>query len=90
MVLTQQHVPFVLTPLHAGDDWCQLLVDGPMSKRECHLELLLTQAQCGQLLNAVNDAKGLEELSLMVCFFQYPFHLLCFCDILLVTMLLLP
>ena len=41
-----------------------------MSRRECHLEVALTPAQCGQLLSRVNDAKGLEELSLKVCLFQ--------------------
>ena len=41
-----------------------------MSRRECHLELDLTSAECGQLLSRVNDAKGLKELSLKVCLFQ--------------------
>ena len=63
------NIPFLIL-LHAGDDWCQLLVDGPMSRRECHLKLKCTPAQCGQLLSRVNDAKGLEELSLKVCLFQ--------------------
>ena len=62
------NIPFLI-PLHAGDDWFQLLVDDPMSRCECHLKLYLTPAQCGQLLSRVNDAKGLEELSLMVCLF---------------------
>ena len=57
-----------------------------MSRRECHLELDLKSAQCGQLLSRVNDAKGLEELNLTVCFLQYSFYLVCCCDILLVTM----
>ena len=41
-----------------------------MFRRKCHLILDLTPAQCGQLLSRVNDAKGLEELSLEVCLFQ--------------------
>ena len=69
------NIPFLI-PLHAGDDWCQLLVDGPMSRPVCHLILDLTPAECGVLLNRVCDAERLEELTLEVSSFQCPLHLL--------------
>ena len=63
------NIPFLI-PLHAGDDWCQLLVDGPMSRPVCHLDIPFTPAQCGELLSRVCDAKRLEELSLEVSSFH--------------------
>ena len=37
-----------------------------MSRPVCHLELGLTQAECGELLSRVHHAEQLEELSLRI------------------------
>ena len=55
-----------------GDEWCDLLVAGPMSRTVCHLALDLVPAECGLLLSRLHNAEQLEELSLVVSSFQYP------------------
>ena len=55
-----------LVPLCTGDNWCQLIIDGPMSRPVCCFELLLTPAECGVLLSRVHQAEQLEELSLEI------------------------
>ena len=59
-----------------GDEWCDLLVTGPMSRPVCHLRLDLAPVECGLLLSRVHNAEQLEELSLeVVSSFQYLVHL---------------
>ena len=60
-----------------GNNWCDLLVTGPMSRPVCHLRLSLAPVECGLLLSRVHNAEQLEELSLaIVSSFEYPVHLL--------------
>ena len=55
-----------LLPLWTGPNWCQLVIDGLMCRRVCHLVLWLSVAECGEILSRVHQAEQLEEFSLRV------------------------
>ena len=75
-IVSIKHVRCFCFHSMTGDNWCDLLVAGPMSRPVCHLRLWGTPAQCGLLLSRVHNAEKLEELRLkIVSSFQYPVHL---------------
>ena len=53
-----------LLPLWTGSNWCQLVIDGLMCRRVCHLVLWLSVAEYGEILSRVHQAEQLEEFSL--------------------------
>ena len=53
-------------PLWTGPNWCQLVIDGLMCRRVCHLTLWLSVAECGEILSRVHQAGQLEEFSLRI------------------------